>query len=93
MQDTPNFTQIGNFGFENIPSGKTATDGCSRVARWYIYKPKIPILERLGMEYFGIFHGLLVYSVAFGIFWSHFWCILYRLVATPRKIWQPWVAD
>jgi hypothetical protein len=37
----------------------------SRVARWYIFKPIIPILanfESLGMENFGTFYGHLEYT-------------------------------
>jgi hypothetical protein len=32
-----------------------------RVARWHLFKPKIPILECLGMEKVGIFYGQLFF--------------------------------
>jgi hypothetical protein len=65
----------------------------SRVARWHIFKPKIPIwvnFEGLAMENVGILYGHLVYILyhcliflwPFGIFFS-FWYVL------SRKIWQP----
>jgi hypothetical protein len=73
--------------------------GCTRVARWFVFKPKIPIwvnFEGLAMENLGIFYDHLVYVTAignilwpFGIFCGHlvyfspFWYFL------PRKIWQP----
>jgi hypothetical protein len=57
------------------------------VARWYIFKPKIPIWINFGGSYnvrswsilwpFGVFYWHLVY-------FSPFWCV------APRKIWQPW---
>jgi hypothetical protein len=42
---------------------KTVTPG-ARVARWLILRPKIPILEGLGMENVGIF-------TPFGIIFDH----------------------
>jgi hypothetical protein len=70
------------------------------VARWFVFKPKIPfgsILEGLARGNHGIFYNHLVYFTAignisrpFGIFCGHltyfspFWYIV------PRKIWQPW---
>jgi hypothetical protein len=60
-----------------------------RVARWYIFKPKIPIWINFGGPFMaiwsilpplGIVCGHLVY---FGIFFP-FWYVV------PRKIWQPW---
>jgi hypothetical protein len=66
-----------------------------RVARWFIFKPKIPILGSCYGRYwyiifpFGQISGYLVYFMAlwyilwsFGIF-SPFWYIV------ERKIWQP----
>jgi hypothetical protein len=64
----------------------------SRVARWYIFKPKITILEGLALEDVGIFYGHLVYFTAirhiwvylssFGMFYP-FWYFV------SRRIWQP----
>jgi hypothetical protein len=42
-----------------------------RVARWYIFKPKIPILAGFGMEKVGIFYDHLEYIRAIWyILWS-----------------------
>jgi hypothetical protein len=69
-----------------------------RVARWFIFKPKIPLWVNFGgscnwrcwhiLWPFGLFYFHLVYStyghlVYFGIFFP-FWYVV------PRKIWQPW---
>jgi hypothetical protein len=72
---------------------------CSRVARWYIFKPKTPVWVNFAMEDVGIFYGNLVYFPAiwsicghlvyFMVIWyifSRFWYVI------PRKIWQPWYA-
>jgi hypothetical protein len=59
-----------------------------RVARWFVFKPKIQILVKFGgplngkcyiLWPFGIFYGLLVYFV---IIW-------YIFTFGPRKFWQP----
>jgi hypothetical protein len=68
----------------------------SRVARWDIFKPKIQILESLGMETIGIVFVHLEYLTTFwyilwqfGTFYGNlvyfppFWYVI------PRKIWQP----
>jgi hypothetical protein len=49
--------------FATMPGAKHITDN-GMVARWHIFKPKIPIwliLEGITMEFVGIFYGLLVY--------------------------------
>jgi hypothetical protein len=53
---------------------------CTRVARWFINKPKIHvgyILEGFGIDNVGILCGHLVH---FPLFWY----------VVPGKIWQPW---
>jgi hypothetical protein len=65
----------------------------SRVARWYIFKPKIQIWvtfgvycnERRGqfLRPFGLFYSHLVYYVVILVYFSPFWYVV------PRKIWQP----
>jgi hypothetical protein len=35
----------------------------SRVTRWYIFKPKIPIWVNFGMKKVGIFYGILEYFI------------------------------
>jgi hypothetical protein len=71
----------------------------NRVARWFVFKPKIPIWLNFGGSCYGnlgIFYDHLVYFTAivnvlwpFGIFCGHlayfsqFWYLI------PRKIWQP----
>jgi hypothetical protein len=75
----------------------------SRVARWFIFKPKIPLWVNFGglkIEYVCIFYNHLEYFTAtwynlwlFGIvccdlvYFSHFGMF------GPRKIWQPWSRD
>jgi hypothetical protein len=66
-----------------------------RVARWFVFKPKIPISEKFSVPQvgkcwyilwpFGIFcdhsvHIVLIWYILF-LFWYH----------APRKIWRPWV--
>jgi hypothetical protein len=72
-------------------------DGC-RVARWYIFRPKIAILVNLGGScngrYFYIFVHLVYFDIVYGhvvgifcgnlVYFPPFWYIV------PRKIWQPW---
>jgi hypothetical protein len=71
-----------------------------RVARWYIFKPKIPILVYFWRPWNGIFrcilltfgilrpfaafNGLLVYFLVCLVYIFPFWFYV------PRKIWQPW---
>jgi hypothetical protein len=65
----------------------------SRVARWHIFDPKIPIWVNFGgssMKDIGILHRHLVYFTAI---WYSLW--LFGIVFpfwyfVPRKIWQPW---
>jgi hypothetical protein len=67
----------------------------TRVARWYIFKPKIPNWVNLQwnilvyfmaiwsiFQPFGILYSTLVFLWSFGIS-SPFWYVV------PRKIWQP----
>jgi hypothetical protein len=90
MQDPKKFTQIGVFGFENMPSGNTAQYGCllGRVARWYFFKPKIPIWVNFGGSCNGKCWYIRSILLPFGLFYGHlvyfppFWYIV------PRKIWQ-----
>jgi hypothetical protein len=72
----------------------------SRVARWFVFKPKFPIWVNFGglaMENHGILYAHLVYCTAIGnilwpfgiicgnlVYFSPFWYF------GPRKIWQPW---
>jgi hypothetical protein len=51
----------------------------SRVARWYIFKPKITILEGLALEDVGIFYGHLVYFTTIRHIWVYFIVIWYVL--------------
>jgi hypothetical protein len=71
----------------------------SRVARWFIFKPKIPIfgliLEGLGTENVGIFYDHLKY---FRAIWYTLWSFgigsMWSFGITgPRKIWQPWKVE
>jgi hypothetical protein len=58
-----------------------------RVARWFIFKPKILIWVNFGVPLFGkmgIFYGHLEYFV---LIWYIFFRVWYH---GPRKIWQPW---
>jgi hypothetical protein len=70
-----------------------------RVARWFVFDPKIPILVKFGgfwnkkcsyiLWSFGIFYVYLVKSMAF---WYSLWSfdIFLRFgMFGPRKIWQP----
>jgi hypothetical protein len=38
----------------------------TRVARWFLFRPKIPILEDLGMENIDIYSGHLEYFTTIG---------------------------
>jgi hypothetical protein len=80
---------------------RTCAEGASRVARWYVFKPKIQIRVNFGgpcirrcwyiLGPLGPFYGLLVY---FMDFWYILWlfCIFFPfLVFCAKKIWQPWV--
>jgi hypothetical protein len=70
----------------------------TRVARWYIFKPKISIwVNFVGscnitswsiLWPFGLFYNYLVYLGSFGIFCGLFGTFFPVLVS--RKIWQPW---
>jgi hypothetical protein len=64
-----------------------------RVARWYIFKPKIPI----GVNFEGPWNGKVWYILwPFEIYYSHLgnlaaiWCMFPRFVILCQsKIWQP----
>jgi hypothetical protein len=45
------------------------------VARWYIFKPKIPILEVLGIETVGTLYAHLKYTTAIWFIFMAIWCI------------------
>jgi hypothetical protein len=64
----------------------------ARVARWHIFKPKIPIWVNLeGLTMVDVVYFMDIWSILrqFGIVYGHlvyffpFWYFL------PRKIWQP----
>jgi hypothetical protein len=70
-----------------------------RVARWVIFKPKIPFwgnFKGLRLENVDALYGHLEYFKAFGIFtqfgtFTVRWVHLFRFWNhAPRKIWQPW---
>jgi hypothetical protein len=77
-------------------------DSC-RVARWFIFKPKIQIgkiLEGLAMEDVVIFYVRLVHFTVFcyilltlGIVCGKFGIFFPFWYFVPRKIWQPWIHD
>jgi hypothetical protein len=64
-----------------------------RVARWFVFKPKIPTLVKFG----GPWNGKCCYSLLpFGKIYGHLVVsghLMYFLrfgKFGPRKIWQPW---
>jgi hypothetical protein len=70
------------------------------VARWYIFKPKIPLWVNFGGSYngrccymlstFGLFYGQSVYFMPISIYFIVIWYIFPQfLYVVPRKIWQP----
>jgi hypothetical protein len=69
----------------------------ARVARWFVFKPKIPIWVNFGGPYAGIFYGHLEYftvicniSWPFGnivVIWYRYFPAFWYIVS--RKIWQP----
>jgi hypothetical protein len=72
-----------------------------RVARWYSFKPKIPIwvnLECLAVKDVAKYSAHLVYILPFrryilwlfGIFCGHFGIFLPFWYVVKRQIWQPW---
>jgi hypothetical protein len=70
------------------------------VARWYIFKPKLPIWVKFGgpwMENVVIFYDHLEYILViwyklwpFGIVCGHLVYFLRLGMFWPRKMWQPW---
>jgi hypothetical protein len=89
------------FRWECIGRGKRGVGGGGgRVAWWYIFEPKIPILVNFGGSFsgrcwyvlrpFGLFYVRLVYFMALRYIFGHlvyfppFWYVV------PRQIWQPW---
>jgi hypothetical protein len=93
---------ISVFCLSNIDAHLATLVQC-RVARWFVFKPKIQIwenMEGIAMEDVGIIYGHLVHFtvfcyilLTFGIvrgslvYFPLFWCFV------PRKIWQPWFND
>jgi hypothetical protein len=61
------------------------------VARWYIFKPKIPILEVLGIETVGTLYAHLKYTTAIWFILWPFGVFLLIVVYCIKKIWQPWL--
>jgi hypothetical protein len=75
----------------------------ARVARWHLFKPKIPIWVNFGGYYngrcwnvllpFGLFTAISYILWSFGIiygylvYFSPFWYVV------PWKIWQPWNSE
>jgi hypothetical protein len=82
----------GRWHEDQIQLGSTR----SRVARWFVFKPKIPIWVTLRSENVSIFYGDLEYfNDIWEILWSfgtvcvhliHFSGFWYHV---SRKIWQP----
>jgi hypothetical protein len=72
----------------------------SRVARWYIFKPKIQIWAKFGGSSnggcwyvlcpFGIFHSHWVYSMAIWYILRIFYLFFPFCYVVARKLWQPW---
>jgi hypothetical protein len=68
----------------------------SRVARWYIFRPKIVIWINFGGPCNGrCYYILLVYGLL--IHFMTIWYVLWQIgvfspcwYIVPRKIWQPW---
>jgi hypothetical protein len=69
-----------------------------RLARWYMFKPKIPIRVNFGGPSNGkcwLIYFMTIWTIlrTFGIFYDYFvnfmiiWYIRYHV---PIKIWQPW---
>jgi hypothetical protein len=76
--------------------------GSSRVARWHIFKPNIPIWANFGGSYsgkcwyilwaFGLFYGHLIDFWTFGIFSGYLVYFFPFWYVVQKKIWQPWEA-
>jgi hypothetical protein len=64
----------------------------TRVSRWFVFKPKIPIW----VNFIGSCNGSCWYILwAFGIFYCHlvFFIVIWYIVfwyVVPKRIWQPW---
>jgi hypothetical protein len=88
---------IRNFAADRLtPSKQISYDIRSNVARWNIFKQKMPILGCLAMKDVGKFYGHFVYFTAIWYILSHLVYLLVVLVyffqfgyVAPRKIWQP----
>jgi hypothetical protein len=66
-----------------------------RVARWYIFKQKIPIWAYIGGPWNGkcwYFYGIWNNESPFGTFCGHLVYIFPFWYVLPSKIWQPWPA-
>jgi hypothetical protein len=69
--------------------------GCQMV---FVFKPKIPILVKFGVENVVIFYDHLEYFTGiwynllpFGAVCCHLVHLLRFGIFRPRKIWQPWL--
>jgi hypothetical protein len=72
----------------------------TRVARWYIFRPKIPIWVKLGggfekkmlLYYMAIWNILWQFDMKYGhlVFFVVIWYFSPVWYFEPRIIWQPW---
>jgi hypothetical protein len=72
----------------------------ARVARWYFFKPKLPIWVNFGgpknekccyiLCPYGIYYFHLVYSMVIWKFYCNLVCFSTFWYIVSRKIWQPW---
>jgi hypothetical protein len=80
---------------------RTTTYVCTRVARWFVFKPKVPVLGKFGrvlqwkilVDFMTIWSMLLLLEIFYGhfVYFVFIWYILPRFwYFEPRKIWQPW---
>jgi hypothetical protein len=75
----------------------------ARVARWFIFKPKIPIWVNFGVPWIGkcwyilwqsvLFYGHLGYSMTIWSILCLFGSFFRFVYHVPRKIWQPWTGQ
>jgi hypothetical protein len=96
LQNLPNETRVNRSG---------RNSGHSGVARWFVFKPKIPILVKMwrALEYkmllfFMTFWNILrpvgiIYIQQFGIACGRLVYFFRFGMFGPRKIWQPWSLD
>jgi hypothetical protein len=62
--------------------------GGNRVARWHIFKPKIPIWVNFGGSYNGRCKAIWSILLPFGILYGYFGIFFPFWNVVPRKIWQ-----